>query len=84
MGKYVGPVRTAEGLEKALAFFDDWSYVAGCQARSVEEMEVWNMLTVGQLVAQAALIRTESRGGHYRLDYPHSRNLWLKHVVLRR
>ncbi|MDK2887863.1 MAG: L-aspartate oxidase [Thermoanaerobacter sp.] len=84
MGKYVGPVRTAQGLEKALAFFEEWAHLAEYRARNVEEMEVRNMLLAGQLIAQAALIRTESRGGHYRLDYPQPRDLWLKHIILRR
>jgi L-aspartate oxidase len=32
--------------------------------------ETANLLLVAQLVVAAALARTESRGGHYRLDYP--------------
>lgn len=84
MGKYVGPVRTAEGLQKALDFFEEWSHLNGHQAGSIDEMEVRNMLCVGQLVAQSALIRTESRGSHYRLDYPEQREYWKKHVIFRR
>ncbi|OAT80697.1 L-aspartate oxidase [Desulfotomaculum copahuensis] len=84
MGKYAGPARTADGLQKALAFFERWSGLEGCRAGGPPEMEVRNMLQVGQLVAQAALIRTESRGGHYRHDYPESRPCWQKHVILRR
>ncbi|HHW43397.1 L-aspartate oxidase [Desulfofundulus thermobenzoicus] len=84
MGKYVGPMRTAEGLEKALAFFEKWEQLEGRHAGSVEEMITRNMLLVGQLVAQAALMRTESRGGHYRRDYPEPRARWQKHIILRR
>jgi L-aspartate oxidase len=33
--------------------------------------EFRNMLTVGELIARSALKREESRGSHYRLDFPH-------------
>jgi succinate dehydrogenase / fumarate reductase flavoprotein subunit/fumarate reductase flavoprotein subunit len=46
-------------------------------------MDLANLCDVGQLVAQAALVRTESRGAHYRLDYKTSNNdEWLKNIVL--
>jgi L-aspartate oxidase len=34
------------------------------------------MLTTAKLVAAAALARTESRGGHYRADFPDSDPAW--------
>ena len=34
------------------------------------------MLQVGEMVAEAALARRESRGGHYRVDYPDTRRRW--------
>ena len=33
-------------------------------------MELKNMLDVAEMIARAALLREESRGAHYRLDYP--------------
>lgn len=84
MGQYVGPVRTAQGLQKALDFFEELSYLSGFQAARPDEMEVRNMLEVGQLVAESALMRTESRGGHRRQDYPETVERWRKHIILRR
>ncbi|MDP3063222.1 MAG: FAD-binding protein [Chloroflexota bacterium] len=36
----------------------------------IEAMELWNMLTVAEMEARAALMRRESRGCHYREDFP--------------
>ena len=38
--------------------------------------ELRNLLTVARLIAQAALAREESRGGHYRVDFPETRHGW--------
>ncbi len=84
MGQKVGPVRSRNSLKEALEFFDHWSCLNRRQAESVEQLEVRNMLQVGELVAEAALARRESRGGHYRVDYPDPRPRWQKHIIFRR
>jgi succinate dehydrogenase/fumarate reductase flavoprotein subunit len=43
--------------------------VVGAQ-QLVDALEVENLLTVGEIMARSALLRTESRGSHYREDYP--------------
>ena len=84
MGNKVGPVRTAESLQEALNFFDKWDYLQKHRADGVEQMEVKNMLQVGELIAEAALARRESRGGHYRADFPATHRRWQKHIIFRR
>lgn len=84
MNKYVGPVREAKELQKALTLFEEWFALLEKATENWEEMEVRNMCEVGQLIAQAALIRTESRGGHYRLDYPEPAKRWEKHIIFKR
>lgn len=44
--------------------------------------ELQNMYLIAKLVAKAALARTESRGGHYRSDYPKPKANWRKHIEL--
>lgn len=42
-----------------------------------------NMLVVSEMVVRAALLRTESRGAHYRSDYPEENNReWLKNIAI--
>jgi len=83
MSENVGPVRTGGDLEEALAFFEKCSALSRQAAGNWEEMELFNMLQVGQLMAESALIRTESRGGHYRADYPDSNERWQKHIIFK-
>lgn len=39
-------------------------------------IETRNICLVGRMVASSALLRNESRGGHYRLDYPNVNSEW--------
>jgi len=51
----------------------------------VRALELQNLLVVGEMVARAALLRTESRGGHYREDYPDRDDAhWLRAIEVRR
>ena len=44
--------------------------------------EVGNLLAIAALILKSAHFRTESRGGHYRSDYPKTRSDWLAHTVI--
>ncbi len=69
MAADVGVVRDAAGLRRALAAIE------ALQARD-GSMRFRNMLTTAKLIAAAALMRTESRGGHYRSDFPEPDPAW--------
>ncbi|MDP3066040.1 MAG: fumarate reductase (CoM/CoB) subunit TfrA [Methanobacteriaceae archaeon] len=47
-----------------------------------DALELKNMLLLAELVTRSALIRKESRGSHYREDYPETREEWKKSIVL--
>ncbi len=78
-----GVVRTAESLRRTLAFIDKhWHYLKPSSAWAAD-YELSNMLTVGMLIATAALIREESRGSHWREDFPEENDArWLQHIGL--
>jgi L-aspartate oxidase len=44
--------------------------------------ETHNLLDNAYLILKSALFRTESRGGHYRLDYPHTDADWQVHTLV--
>lgn len=45
--------------------------------------EVRNLLAIASLILKSANFRTESRGGHYRSDYPTTDDQWLCHTVVK-
>lgn len=45
--------------------------------------ETLNLLDISYLILKSAAFRTESRGGHYRLDYPYTLPEWKQHTVIR-
>jgi succinate dehydrogenase/fumarate reductase flavoprotein subunit len=44
--------------------------------------ETINLLDVGYLILKSAVFRTESRGGHYRTDYPLPSQNWQAHILV--
>ncbi|MGB3757837.1 MAG: L-aspartate oxidase [Rivularia sp. (in: cyanobacteria)] len=44
--------------------------------------QVRNLLDIANLILKSAAYRTESRGGHYRLDYPQSNPEWQVHTLI--
>jgi len=50
----------------------------------IEALEIENIVTVAEMVAKAALMREESRGAHYRRDFPKIDNQnWFVNIVVR-
>lgn len=44
--------------------------------------EAYNLLTIAQLILKSAAFRTESRGGHYRSDFPQTNPDWEVHTLV--
>jgi len=77
----VGIVRSAEGLRRAIAKLQAIAPGAA-HPTSRRAWEAQSLSTTGLLVAQSALAREESRGAHYRTDFPtHNDAKFLKHSV---
>jgi fumarate reductase (CoM/CoB) subunit A len=67
-------IRTKKGLERILQFIDFY--------RGYRDPSVQNRLMLGEILATAALTREESRGTHYREDFPQSNPEWNRRVTL--
>jgi succinate dehydrogenase/fumarate reductase flavoprotein subunit len=88
----VGVVRDADGLEEALRILKTMREESNIMVvkdknlvynmELMQALEVQNMIVVLEMIATSALMRTESRGVHYRRDYPERDDTnWLKHIV---
>lgn len=87
-----GVVRTREGLLHArerlaeLAERADAVAVPGPRQANYawqEALDLRSQVLVARLVTESALLREESRGAHYRADFPHEDNAnWLRYIVL--
>lgn len=85
MVRYVGLRRDAKGLAKGLEELRRQLPIFETYLTKREEYEFANLLTCALLMAQAALTREESRGAHYREDFPEKDDLaWRKHTLLHR
>jgi L-aspartate oxidase len=83
MVRHMGIVRNQTGLleaERTVAFW--CRYVLRREFNSRTGWELQNLLTVARLMIWSALKRTESRGVHFRSDFPQRDDLrWQQHVV---
>jgi L-aspartate oxidase len=78
MWRDAGVIRSAAGLRSARAALR--TIEARLPVGATEEL---NLVQTAQLVVEGATRRTESRGGHYRSDFPRPKGAWRKrHVEL--
>jgi L-aspartate oxidase len=79
-----GIVRDGDGLEEALGDVEYWCrYVLAHEFGDRAGWELQNMLTVARLMLWGAMEREESRGVHYRSDFPGTEDLhWRRHLTV--
>ena len=92
MGDGVGIFRDREGLSEAIAKLEQLEGRVGNLRAPSDRLdynpglqlcaEVQNMLTVSLMIARAALMREESRGGHSRLDHTGYSDYWAENNIV--
>jgi L-aspartate oxidase len=86
MWGYVGIIRTEENMNLMLRKLEQLNRrldALGGNGVNTRFLELKNMVTVARLITKAAHTRKESRGTHYREDYPTTDDKnWLKHICL--
>jgi L-aspartate oxidase len=71
MTEGAGAIRDAASLERARTALEEGTRALGTVPHATREsVELHHLLTVGRLVVASALLRTESRGVHWRDDHP--------------
>jgi L-aspartate oxidase len=78
----VGIVRSGMGLNRAAATLAAWQKVLP-QPSDRASYELNAMILNARLVAEAALMREESRGAHYRTDFAQPSPAWERHIVFK-
>ena len=81
MWRNVGIERDRESLESAARHVDFWNkYVSMREFQQPNGWELQNMLVLARLMIASAAAREESRGVHYRRDYPEPHPEMAKHI----
>ena len=78
---HCGILRNGDGLDEAIRSLTSTPMRRGIHAER-GDFESRNMHTVALLIAKCALARAESRGGHYRTDFPEPRPEFRKHSIV--
>jgi L-aspartate oxidase len=76
----VGIERNGEGLHKALRQMQGWRV----EGDSIEALETANLLTLAKVLTRSALEREESRGAHFREDFPETQEAWQMSIAVGR
>ena len=83
-----GIIRHGDELKQALAEISQLEEKSGDVSVETPEdliqyLELVNLLSISKFICQTALQRTESRGAHFRRDFPsEDNNHWLKNIVV--
>jgi L-aspartate oxidase len=80
MSRGAGVLRSSDSLLKTssdLTRIEDKTSTEPC----VEAWETTNLFQLAQAILKAALIRQETRGSHWREDFPETSDLWKKRIV---
>ena len=82
MGQFLGIRRDAVGIHEAQKSIGALVQLyEGTFAETPELLDLRARLAVSSLIAGAALRRQESRGAHYRTDFPEKKEIWRQHFT---
>jgi L-aspartate oxidase len=78
-----GIIRDKDGLSQAAGTLATWQQSLRAPTDQ-PSYELNNLILTGRLLTEAALIREESRGAHFRTDFPQTSPKWQCHIVWRK
>ena len=78
-----GICRNAETMEAAIAQIQNLQQeIFTLRSKTRLWVETHNLIDFAHLLVKSALFRTESRGAHFRLDFPNTESAWQVHTVI--
>jgi L-aspartate oxidase len=80
MSEGAGVMRSEASLRKTLQTLNELSKLSSQQPQ-IESWEASNLHLLATAIVNSALIRKESRGSHWRSDYPKISDEWLKRIT---
>ncbi len=81
MEKDLGIRRNRDGIQEAIDVLENMQeHYAGFEAEKYDMLDLRGRIQTSLLIAKAALRREESRGAHYRSDFPEKNDKWKKHI----
>jgi L-aspartate oxidase len=84
MWRHVGILRNGKELSAAIAFLEKMQLTLPAHPAR-HDYELSNLHSLATLMARSALAREESRGSHYRSDFPYREDdLFQKHSLIQR
>ncbi len=83
MWEKVGILRSGNSLKEAVSILTTWEHNLETPTDRYSH-ELSNMVLTARLVTESALLREESRGAHFRLDFPELSPHWHKYLVFRK
>ncbi len=82
MWNKVGIIRNSSDLKRAQQKINEWKFIFKSELKTTEDFELANLIILADLITNSALQREESRGAHYRKDFPDRDDInWKKHIV---
>jgi L-aspartate oxidase len=78
----VGIIRNSSDLKKARQKIIKWKFIFKSELKTSRDFELANLIILAEMITNSALQREESRGAHFRKDFPDRDDInWKKHIV---
>jgi L-aspartate oxidase len=79
----VGIIRSGRSLKEAANILATWESLLS-KPSDRPSYELNNLVLCARLVTEAALLRKESRGAHFRTDFPRPSPEWRRHIIFKK
>lgn len=83
MEQNVGIIRSESSLKAMLNWLMLHGSLLDINADDKDKSELLNLYTISKYMVMSALLRKESRGSHYRSDYPERNEVYRKHILIK-